>query len=162
MKYGLFASAFSPFPHPGHIWAMYQAMTKGGCQAIVALLHVDPSKDRPEKIPPALSANDREIILKAMIPVAKIIPYETETELYRLYQIAKESFDCTIILGEEYRGRPFTGHDLDMPVFHTKRDPRWAGMLYVKRIADSYRAWLYPDSDEPYETHQHHHHPPTA
>jgi len=135
MKYGLLASAFSPFPHPGHVYVMKQAR-EAGCDGIVAFLHGDPSVARPFKIQPALSVKERTILLRPLVTL--IVPYKTESDLVKLYVRASDWLDCVLITGEEYRGTTFTGHDLGLPVVFTKRINGISGTDYARRITTSY------------------------
>ena len=50
--------------HPGYI-RMFDECKKN-CQKLIVLLHTDPSIERPEKLRPILSADDREKILLSL------------------------------------------------------------------------------------------------
>lgn len=134
MKLGLLASSFSPFPHPGIIFAMRQAMNAGVCDAVIAALHVDPSVERPEKRTSSTSVTDRTIMLEAIRYVAEVVQYRTEDDLRR---IIMDRRPAVLILGEEYRGVAHTGNEFAIPVFYARRSPGWSGTEFARRIADS-------------------------
>ena len=59
------------------------------CKKLVVLLQTDPTIDRPEKMKPTQSAEDRELILRSLKFVDDVKCYTTEEELYN---ILKEDF----------------------------------------------------------------------
>lgn len=139
MRLGILASAFSPFPTPGHLWAMQQAVDAKVCDGILAAIQVDPSTERPEKRKPALSLAERTMILESIRHVRKTIWYDTEAELL---DIMRHLRPAVRILGEDHFFDRNTGDDLDppIPVFWAKRKPEWSGTEFARRIHDAYRA----------------------
>lgn len=137
MRLGLFASAFDPFPHPGHLWSMRQAIEAGACDGILAAVHVDPSVERPEKRKPALHISDRMMLLGAIQCVKRVVFYGTEADLGTLMQHCRPAVR---IIGEDHKSDHNTGDDLDppIPVFWAARKPEWSGTEFSKRIAISY------------------------
>ena len=103
---GFTASAFDVL-HAGHIAMLEEAASV--CDVLVCGLHVDPSKERPEKSAPVQSLSERYIQLSAVKYVDKIIPYETEAELLQVISLVHPSVR---VIGEEYKDRDFTGKDL--------------------------------------------------
>ena len=103
---GFTASAFDVL-HAGHIAMLEEAASV--CDVLVCGLHVDPSKERPEKCTPLQTLSERYMQLAAVRHVSRIIPYETEAELLQI--IALLCPDVRII-GEEYSGKPFTGKEI--------------------------------------------------
>ena len=92
MRLGLFASAFDPFPHPGHLWAIQQALAAGACDAILAALQEDPSLERPSKRRPALSVEERTQLLLACRYVHAVVPYRTEHDLMEIMGTGGQQF----------------------------------------------------------------------
>lgn len=137
MRLGLFASAFDPFPHPGHLWSMRQAIEAGACDGILAAVHVDPSVERPEKRKPALTVEDRTELLLACRYVHAVVTYRTEADLLEIMRTRRPAVR---ILGEDHRHDHNTGDDLapPIPVFWAARKPEWSGTEFSKRIAISY------------------------
>lgn len=130
MTLGLLASAFCPFPHPGAIWAMQQAIEAGVCEGILAALHIDPSLERG-KPKPALTVEERGYLLASIKYVAEVVPYETEQDLYDLILAVRPSVR---VLGDDYIGKPYAGDDLPIPVFYAKRRPDWSGTVFRERL----------------------------
>jgi glycerol-3-phosphate cytidylyltransferase len=115
MRIGFTASAFDLL-HAGHILMLREA--KQVCDYLICGLQLDPSWDRPAKNRPIQSITERYIQLSAVRYVDEIVPYTTEAELL---QILKAYPIDVRILGEEYRGRPFTGAELDIPCHFNTR-----------------------------------------
>lgn len=134
-RLGLMASAFDPL-HPGHLWAMRQAIEDGACEGILAALHIDPSIERPTKRKPAMTADERALILTAIRYVRFIRHYQTEDELLAAI---KNLRPCCLIIGEDHKGETVTGGDFGIPIFWAKRKPEWSGTAFAHRIAESLR-----------------------
>jgi len=137
-KVGFIAGAFDPFPHPGVIWAMHQAVSSGACDEIVVALHEDPSLERSWKRKPALSVEERKIFVLALRYVSDVIVYQTESDLI---EVIREVRPATRILGEDYKGKEFTGDDLcrelGIEIFYAQREPGWSGTEMATAIADA-------------------------
>ena len=127
---GLFASAFDPL-HPGYIWAMQQALDAGVCTGVIAALHIDPSVERDYKPSPVLTCEERRVLLSALKPVVQIVEYLTEAELYDLLKALRPAVR---ILGEDYKGRSYTGDDLGITVFYAQRRSDWSGEAFRERM----------------------------
>jgi len=130
MRLGIFASAFDPFPHPGHLWAMKQALDAGACDGIIAAVQVDPTVERPEKRKPATSFAERMMMLEAIRYVRQTAFYGTEQDLWMLIWRLKPA--C-LIVGEDHQTDRVTGADL-APVFWAKRKPEWSSSRFVDAI----------------------------
>jgi len=105
-KTGFTCSTFDLF-HAGHIDMLQQA--KQVCDYLIVGLQTDPTIDRSFKNRPIQSIVERQLQLKATKLVDEIYVYETEKDLEDLLNILQ--IDVRII-GEEYRGMPFTGKDI--------------------------------------------------
>lgn len=103
--------------HAGHILMFKEA--KEHCDHLTVFLQTDPSVDRPEKNKPIESITERLIKLEGCKYVDKIIIYSTEKELYN--QIQFYQWDLRII-GADHKGKPYTGDDLNIPVYFNSRD----------------------------------------
>ena len=113
---GIVASAFDLF-HAGHILMLKEAKTQ--CDYLIAALQTDPTIDRPTKNKPIQSVFERFVQLEACKYVDEIVVYDTEKDLVDLLK----SYPINVrILGEEYRGTQFTGHELGIDCyFNTRR-----------------------------------------
>ena len=119
--------------HPGYI-KMFTEMKKN-CVVLVVLLHTDPSIERPHKLKPVLSPDDRKDILMALESVDDVVRYTYEEQLYDLLKVGE--FDIRF-LGDDYVGKPFTGDDLKIPIHYLNRDHGWSTTKFKKLIAESY------------------------
>ena len=135
LKTGIIAGNFDVI-HPGYIEMFNEC--KEHCDSLVVLLHEDPSLERPEKIKPILSVDDRLRILNSLKPVDGVMTYKTEKDLYKIISsgIRLEFFNIRF-LGDDYKGKSFTGDDLEIPIHYLNRDHGWSTTKYKRMIADS-------------------------
>jgi hypothetical protein len=72
--------------------------------------------------------------------VDEVHTYTTEAELYDYLKnlSAAYSKQRTIkrFLGDDYKGRSFTGDDLNIPIHYINRDHGWSTTKFKKQIAD--------------------------
>jgi len=131
MKKGVIAGNFDVL-HPGYI-KMFKEMNEN-CTILIVLLHTDPSIERPEKIKPILSVEERKEMLLSLKYVDDVIRYTYEEQLYDLLKIGE--FDIRF-LGDDYIGKPFTGDNLKIPIHYLNRDHGWSTTKYKQLIHDS-------------------------
>jgi len=112
---GFTASAFDLL-HSGHIAMLEEARNQ--CDYLIVGLHTDPTIDRPAKNKPVQTTFERYMQLKGCKFVNEIIPYDTEEDLVNLLQVFKPDVR---FIGEDYRGKPFSGNELDIPIVYTRR-----------------------------------------
>ncbi len=130
MKVGVIAGNFDVI-HPGYIYMFDEC--KQNCDHLVVYLHKDPSIERPEKLKPILSVEERRKILYAL-DIPTVIAYDNEKELY--WMLHDGNFDVRF-LGDDYIGKSFTGDDLDIPIHYLNRDHGWSTTKYKQLIAES-------------------------
>ena len=118
--------------HPGYIYMFDEC--KRHCDILLLLLHEDPSIERPEKIKPILSLPERNMILSSIKQINKIIPYQTEKDLYHILE--NEQIDIRF-LGDDYKNKSFTGDDLNIPIHYLDRSHDWSTTKFKKMIAES-------------------------
>jgi len=95
--------------HYGHV-LMFEECKKF-CDVLVVGLQSDPTIDRPTKNKPIQSKIERIGMLHAIKYISHVIEYDTENDLITLLK----SLDPHIrIVGEDWRGKPFTGHKLNI------------------------------------------------
>ena len=129
---GFIAGCFDPFPHPGIIKAMEEAVFSAQLDGFIVALHSDPSIERPEKSGPYLTLEEREIMVKAIKYVWYVEPYDTEEELLKILELTKPDVR---VLGDDYKGQEsFTGDHLDIPIYYARRYKGWSGTDFRKRI----------------------------
>ena len=130
-KTGVIAGNFDVI-HPGYIYLFNEC--KEFCTELIILLHEDPSVERPEKLKPILNLDERMIILSSLKQIDQIIPYKLETDLYQLLL----NLDIDIrFLGDDYKSKPFTGDDLNIPIHFLDRSHGWSTTKFKNKIAKS-------------------------
>ena len=118
--------------HPGYIHLFNEC--KEFCTELIILLHEDPSIERPEKLKPILNLDERMIILSSLKQIDQIIPYKLETDLYELLS----NLDIDIrFLGDDYKSKPFTGDDLNIPIHFLDRSHGCSTTKFKNKIAKS-------------------------
>ena len=130
-KIGIIAGNFDVI-HPGYIHMFDEC--KNYCDTLLLLLHDDPSVERPEKIKPILSLNERTMILNSLKQIDRIITYKTESDLYEI--LMNKKIDVRF-LGDDYRDKSFTGDDLDIPIHYLDRSHGWSTTKFKKLIAET-------------------------
>ena len=118
--------------HPGYIKMFKECKTY--CKQLIILLHIDPSIERPEKLKPILTKQERTEILTSIKFINGIAYYTYEKELVDL--IYRLNPDIRF-LGDDYRGKTYTGFELDVPVHYLNRDHGWITTKFKKLIADT-------------------------
>ena len=130
-KTGVIAGNFDVI-HPGYIHLFNEC--KEFCTELIILLHEDPSIERPEKLKPILNLDERKMILSSLTQVDQIIPYKLEVDLYELLS----NLDIDIrFLGDDYKSKPFTGDDLNIPIHFLDRSHGWSSTRFKNKIAKS-------------------------
>jgi glycerol-3-phosphate cytidylyltransferase len=131
MRIGVIAGNFDVI-HPGYIHMFNEC--KKYCNYLIVLLHEDPTNERPEKLKPILSVEERLLILYSLKQVNLVMTYKTEAELY---DILDEMNPNVRFLGDDYIEKPFTGDDLDISIHYLNRDHGWSTTKYKQLIAAS-------------------------
>lgn len=105
---GITASTFDLL-HAGHCAMLSEAKAK--CDYLIVALMSDPTIDRPDtKNKPVQTMFERWVQLASLSSVDMIVPYETEVELVDMLKLIQPDIR---IIGEEYKGTNFTGHDIE-------------------------------------------------
>ena len=128
-KIGVIAGNFDVI-HPGYIHMFDEC--KNYCDTLLLLLHEDPSVERPEKIKPILSLDERTMILNSLKQIDRIITYKTESDLYEI--LMNKKIDVRF-LGDDYRDKSFTGDDLNIPIHYLDRSHGWSTTKFKKLIS---------------------------
>jgi glycerol-3-phosphate cytidylyltransferase len=128
---GIIAGNFDVL-HPGYIHMFREA--KAHCDHLTIALHNDPSYERPEKLPPILSLNDRKMMLLSIRHIDEVIEYDTEADLYAIMK--HHMFDIRI-LGDDYIGKYATGQEYCGKIVYMDRSHGWSTTKFKKAIAAS-------------------------
>ena len=129
MKKGFVAGNFDVI-HPGYIKMFKECNTN--CDYFTVLLHSDPSIERPEKLKPILTLDERIEVLSSIKYIHDIQSYTYESELYELINRGEYSVR---FLGDDYRGKSFTGDDLNISIHYLNRDHGWSTTKFKNLIA---------------------------
>lgn len=130
-RMGVIAGNFDVM-HPGYIKMFKEC--KANCDIFVVLLHSDPTIERPEKIKPILSVAERDEMLMSIKYVDNVFVYDTEADLLHLLNILQPSVR---FLGDDYKGKNYTGKDLKIPIHYLDRSHGWSTTKFKKLIAKS-------------------------
>lgn len=132
MKTGFTCSTFDLF-HAGHVLMLKEA--KQHCDWLIVGLQTDPTIDRPDtKNKPIQSVYERQVQLQGCRYVDEIIVYETEKDLKDMLL----SLPINIrIIGDEYLGKQFTGHDLEIEMYYNSRKHSFSTTELRHRVVDS-------------------------
>ncbi|MEN9881481.1 MAG: hypothetical protein RLZZ308_664 [Candidatus Parcubacteria bacterium] len=133
MKIGFTCGAFD-LCHAGHMLMFKEC--KEHCDYLIVGLHTDPTLDRPTKNKPVQTLEERRIQLESVKYVDKVITYDTEADLYALLQDNPHHIDVRII-GADWKGEPFTGHDLPIEVVFNSRNHNYSSSELRKRIKEA-------------------------
>ena len=116
MKTGLTVSCFD-LCHGGHVAMLKEA--KAQCDFLIVLLLNDPTTDRPDtKNKPIQSLFERWLQLDSIKYVDQVVPIASEQEIVD----AILTFNPDIrIVGEDYKGKNFTGKDLCEVYYNSRK-----------------------------------------
>jgi len=132
-KVGITVGAFD-LCHAGHVLMFKEAKTV--CEHFIVGLHSDPSLDRADKNKPIMSLEERKIILEGIRYIDEIFVYYTEAELYEILKKNELGIDIRII-GADWKGKPYTGHDLPIEMYFNTRDHGYSTTDLRRRIYES-------------------------
>lgn len=128
MRIGFTCSTFDLF-HAGHVMMLKEAKTQ--CDHLIVGLQTDPTVDRDWKNKPVQTLFERFVQLSACKYVDEIVPYTTEKELLDI--LTSYPIDVRII-GEEYRNKQFTGHDLPIAIYFNSRQHSFSTTELRERV----------------------------
>ena len=118
--------------HPGYIKTFKEC--KENCDHFTILLHSDPTIERPNKLKPVLSVEERIEVLSSIKYVDEIQVYTYEKELVKL--LKEGSYDIRF-LGDDYLNKSFTGDKLGIQIHFISRDHGWSTTKFKNTIAKS-------------------------
>ena len=130
-KIGVVAGNFDVI-HPGYIKMFKEC--KENCDEFIVLLHTDPTIERPEKLKPILSVEERDEMLMSIKYINNVFTYTTERELVELLTLLSPSVR---FLGDDYKGKNFTGSHLNIPIHYLDRSHGWSTTKFKTLIAQS-------------------------
>jgi len=131
MKTGIIAGCFDVI-HPGYMYMF--SKSKQFCDYLIICLQTDPSIERPNKLRPVLSWQERYFILSGIKYIDEIVSYTTEQELANYL---KKNTSHVRILGEDYESKYATGQEYSSEIIYIDRSHGWSTTKYKKLIAES-------------------------
>ena len=131
MNKGVIAGNFDVI-HPGYIKTFKEC--KENCDHFTILLHSDPTIERPNKLKPILSVDERIEVLSSIKYIDDIKVYTYEEELIKLLKDNKFNIR---FLGDDYIGKSFTGIELNIDIHYLKRNHGWSTTRFKKLIAET-------------------------
>jgi len=120
------------FVHAGHCMTFQEC--KQYCEYLIVGLHEDPSIERPEKNKPIMTVEERLIILSGNRYIDNIIVYKTENDLLKILENVRPDVR---IIGEDHKGKPFTGDNLPLKTIFNSRQHTYSSASLRQRIKDS-------------------------
>ena len=129
MKKGVICGNFDVM-HPGYIKMFKECAAN--CDCLIVLLHTDPSIERPHKLKPILSVEERTEMLLELKSVCGVHIYTYEAQLLDLLKMGE--FNVRF-LGDDYIDKPFTGDNLNIPIHYLNRDHGWSTTKFKKLIS---------------------------
>ena len=116
---------------------------KNVCNYLIVGVQSDPTIDRKDandkyskisgkpKNPPIQTLEERLIMIKSIRFVDEVFVYDTEKDLYNW--LTNNKWDVRI-LGSDWKGKQFTGHDIDGDVHFHIRDHDWSSSAFRERL----------------------------
>ena len=118
--------------HAGH--AVMFKECKEICDYLIVGLQSDPTIDRPlTKNRPIQTLEERKTMLEAIRWVDEVFVYDTESELYAWLKNNANGIDVRII-GNDWKGKNFTGYDLPIKVYYNQRGHNWSSSELRERV----------------------------
>jgi len=115
--------------HAGH--ALMLKECKDHCDYLIVGLQRDPSIDRKDKNKPVQDYEERDIMVRSIRWIDEVVYYDTEEDLYELLKTT--DIDVRIV-GADWQGKSFTGHDLPINVVFNSRDHGYSTSSLRERV----------------------------
>lgn len=135
-KVGITAGAFD-LCHAGHMLVFKEAKTV--CDYLIVALQDDPSITGAEyrgkkKNTPIMTLEERRIILEGIRYIDEIVTYRGEEELYKLLVDLKPDVR---IIGADWKGKEYTGHDLPIEMYFNTRGHNFSTTALRERVYEA-------------------------
>ena len=131
MQIGIIAGNFDVM-HPGYVYMFRKS--REHCDYLVVALQTDPTVERPHKLKPILSYDERYSILDSIRYVDEIIKYTTEQDLINILKTGR--YDVRI-LGDDYVGKHATGQEYNKKIVYLDRSHGWSTTKFKNLICKS-------------------------
>lgn len=127
-KIGFTCSCFDLL-HCGHCIMLKDC--KQQCEVLIIGLQTDPTIDRKDKNKPVQEYEERKIMIESIKYVDEVIEYSTEAELLNILKALNPDVR---IIGTDWKGKPYTGHELPIEMHWHVRDHDWSTSGLRKRV----------------------------
>ena len=121
--------------HPGYIKTFKEC--KENCDHFTILLHSDPTIERPTKLKPILTVEERIEVLISIKYIDQIKVYTYENQLIELLENGGFSVR---FLGDDYINKDFTGSHLNIPIHYISRDHGWSTTKFKNLLVNSFES----------------------
>jgi glycerol-3-phosphate cytidylyltransferase len=132
MKIGFTCGVFDLF-HAGHVLMLQEC--KEHCDYLIVALNRAENiseKINPNKKKPIFTIEERVLIMDSCKYVDEVLTYNSEEELLEI--LKNKKIDIRF-LGDDYKGKPITGADLNIEIYYTNRSHGLSTSLYRSRLA---------------------------
>lgn len=124
--------------HAGHAMMLEEAASH--CDRLIVGVQSDPSIDRPStKNKPIMDLNERLTMVKAIRWVDEAHTYTTEADLVMLLKRLQPDVR---IIGADWKGKEYTGHELPIRVVYNSRDHGYSTSDLRRRVFNAESARL--------------------
>lgn len=130
---GIIAGAFDLI-HPGYVRMFEECRMY--CNHLTIALHDNPSLERPSKIPPVHSIEERKEILYSLRYVDNIVTYQSESEFHSYLKSGNYHIR---FLGNDYSDGSYTGKDIDIKIIFVDRSHDYSTTKLKRKITKSWR-----------------------
>jgi glycerol-3-phosphate cytidylyltransferase len=136
MIIGFACGVFDIF-HAGHVMMLKEC--RQNCDyLIVAVNRAENISDEinPGKRKPVFSLQERKMVIQNSKFVDEVLEYNSEDELYQLLKTRNIGIR---FLGDDYKGKPITGEDLNIPVYYIDRSHGYSTTTAILKILNTFR-----------------------
>lgn len=133
LKKGIIAGAFDII-HPGYV-RMFSDCKKH-CNHLTVALHENPSLERPNKMRPVHSIEERTEILKSIRYIDDIVYYQYEN---KFHDYLKSGIYQVRFLGNDYSDGSYTGKEIDIKIVFVDRNHEYSTTELKRKIFKSWR-----------------------
>ena len=130
-RIGLTFSCFDLL-HMGHLLMLKDA--KSRCDILVVGLQTDPTIDRKHKNKPIQTFEERELMVRSIRYIDKVIVYATKSDCYNILKTLNPDVR---ILGTDWLGKEYTGCELDIPIHWHQRTHNYSTTDLRKRVFEA-------------------------
>ena len=131
MKVGFACGMFDLY-HAGHVLMLQEC--KAHCDYLIIALNsaenisnvINPNKNKP-----IFSLQERVLIMQSCRYVDEVVTYTSEEDLLNI--LTTKKIDIRF-LGDDYKGKPITGAELNIEIYYTNRDHGLSTSSLIKKV----------------------------